>query len=266
MKFIRYPGGKQRLLSFLINYLPEKNSIRNRYIEPFIGGGSIFFYFNPEDAIISDINNELIELYKGVRNYPHKVWEIFNSFPIGKQAYYHIRDDEYKRKPIYFRAARTLFLNRTCFKGMWRHNPNGKFNVGYGGEDRRWVVTHKNLIELSKVLKKSKILNEDFENVLQNVEDNDFIFFDPPYKPGEKDLKECHYLNGGFVFQEQERLANSIKKISNQKNVKWLMTNSSNESILSLYKDFDIVKIPKGTGKSIGALTNNSQEVLIKNY
>ena len=266
MKFLRYPGGKSKLLSYLVNHLPKREDIKGTYIEPFVGGGSVFFYVNPERALISDLNSDLITLYKGIKRYPHKVWEIFASFPEGKDAYYNIRNDEIKGKPLYYRAARTLFLNRTCFKGMWRHNSQGNFNVGYGGEERRWVITHQNIIELSQILRKAEILNSDFENVILNASKDDFIFLDPPYKPGEKDLYELHYSSGKFLFNEQERVADVLKSLPKSKKIRWAMTNSSHKDILKLYKNFNINTIPFGTSNRPGIQTKNSNEVLITNY
>lgn len=265
MKFLRYPGGKTKQLLFLADYIPENRKIRGRYIEPFVGGGSVFLFVEPVRAIISDLNNELVELYKGVRNYPHKVWETFENLPAGKVAYYQIRDEEYKNKAMYYRAARTLYLNRTCFKGMWRHNPEGTFNVGYGGEERRWVITHDNIIELSKRFKNATILHSDFSPIIDQAKDDDFVFLDPPYKPGEKEMREAHYINGNFTFQDQKRLAAKIKSISRRK-IKWLMTNSSHREICDLYRQFNIRKIPKGTSSTIGVQTKDSNEVIISNY
>jgi len=266
LKFLRYPGGKSKLLYFLNQYLPSSGEIAGNYIEPFVGGGSVFLSVQPQSAILSDKNPELIELYKGIRNYPHKVWEIFKTFPEGKKAYYRIRDSEYKKNPLYFRAARTLYLNRTCFKGMWRHASNGKFNVGYGGEDRRWVITHQNIIELSKLLKKTKLNISDFELILDNVNDGDFIFLDPPYKPGEKELHESHYTISKFTFNDQIRLSKKIIEMCSRKNIRWIMTNSSHEDIINLYNNNRIVKIPRGTSDRIGVFTNESKEILILNY
>ncbi len=266
MKFLRYPGGKTKLLSFLVNHLPTKKDIKGKYIEPFVGGGSVFFFINPDNALISDLNSELIELYRGVKLYPHKVWETFESFPKGKMAYYDIRDKGMAGKPLYYRAARILYLNRTCFKGMWRHNSKGDFNVGYGGEERRWVITHQNIIELSKIFRKAEILNNDFEDVILNASKNDFIFLDPPYKPGEKDLHELHYCNGKFLFDEQIRLAETLKSLPKSKQIRWAMTNSSHKDILKLYKNFNIKKIPFGTSAKPGIQTKDSKEVLITNY
>jgi DNA adenine methylase len=266
MKFLRYPGGKSKLLSFLINYLPDNKQIKGNYIEPFIGGGSVFFHINPSSALISDLNSELITLYKGIKLYPHKVWETFEAFPSGRIGYYEVRDKNIKDKPLYYKAARTLYLNRTCFKGMWRHNSNGDFNVGYGGEERRWVVTHESIVELSKIFRKADIVNSDFEAVISGASRNDFIFLDPPYKPGEKDLVELHYRNGKFLYDEQIRLAESLKSLPKTKRIRWAMTNSSHRDILKLYKNFKITKIPFGTSDKPGILTKISGEVLITNY
>jgi len=266
MRFLRYPGGKTKFLCYIQEYLPNSQEISGNYIEPFVGGGSIFLHIRPNKAILSDLNNELIDLYKGIRNCPHKVWDEFCSFPEGKQAYYDIRDSNYDCRPLSYRAARTLYLNRTCFKGMWRHSQNGNFNVGYGGEARRWAITHQNLIELSGLLRKAELKVSDFGKILDGVNNDDFIFLDPPYKPGQKELRESHYTYGRFTFDEQIRLSEILKEISNKKNIKWIMTNSSHMEICDLYRDFKIIKLPRGTSDRIGIHTNNSKEILISNY
>ncbi len=266
VRFLRYPGGKGKQLTFLEDYLPDSKDIKGTYIEPFVGGGSVFLFLKPEKAIISDLNDELITLYKGIKLYPHKVWEVFKSFPIGKNSYYLIRNSEISKRPIYYKAARTLYLNRTCFKGMWRHNPQGNFNVGYGGEERRWVITHQSIIELSNVFQKAQIMQSDFEEVIMNASNDDFLFIDPPYKPGERDLNEKHYSNGKFLFEEQIRLSESLKNLLKSRNIKWAMTNSSHKDILNLYAGFKIKKIPIGTSNMPGIFTKNSNEVLITNY
>jgi DNA adenine methylase len=266
MKFLRYPGGKSRLLYFLVDFLPTKEELKSNYIEPFVGGGSVFLHLKPDQAIIADLNSELIDLYKGIRLYPHKVWQTFESFPSGKKSYYRVRDRKPENNTLYHKAARTLYLNRTCFKGMWRHNPQGKFNVGYGGEERRWVITHDNIVSLSKVLKNAEILNEDFDNTIKLCSKNDFIFLDPPYKPGDKDLNEAHYFKGKFSYLEQQRLADSLLSLPKSKKIKWALTNSSHRDIIKLYKNCTVRKIPNGVGNRPGILTKNSNEVLITNY
>ena len=267
MKFLRYPGGKRKLLTFLSNYLPCGKDIQGRYVEPFVGGGSVYFFVKPACATLADLNQELIELYRGIKNSPNKVWHIFKAFPEGKASYYQVRDEKnLEQKSLSYRAARILYLNRTCFKGMWRHNASGDFNVGYGGEDRRWVVTQESLINVSRNLKRAKVVQADFEDTLDSTCDGDFLFLDPPYKPGEVSLTEAHYINGSFTFEDQHRLAEKLMQITRDKQVKWLMTNSSHPEICKLYRNFSLVSVPKGTSNAIGIYTENSREILISNY
>jgi len=265
MQFLRYPGGKVKLIYFIEKHLPMRDEIESNYIEPFVGGGSVFLKLKPKKAILADINSNLIELYSGIKKFPEEVWNTYVSFPEGKDTYYYIRDSDYKHKHLSYRAARTLYLNRTCFKGMWRHSSKGNFNIGYGGEERRKNITKENILDISKILKKTKLIVCDFEILLKQVNDGDFIFLDPPYKPGKKELNENHYDFCKFNFADQIRMSKILKSISNTKNVKWIMTNSDHKDIRALYKNFKIEKIPKGVSNQIGIHTFDSKEILISN-
>lgn len=264
INFIRYPGGKQRLLDYFLQYLPSSNEIKGKYIEPFVGGGSVFFSINPKKAILSDINNELIELYKGIRYAPRQIWKLYSQFPSTKEGYYYIRD-EYNCSKLIPKAARILFLNRTCFKGMWRHNSKGKFNIGYGGQDRRWVINEDDLREVSLRLKEVELICSDFQVIIDNSKKNDFIFLDPPYKPNEIECKNEHYTYGLFTFENHKRLANSLKEAS-KRGVKWALTTSSHAKILELFHSEEIIEFPIGTGSKPGILSKESGEVLVMNY
>lgn len=266
LRFLRYPGGKGKLIAFLQSIMPQGEGITGRYVEPFLGGGAAFLHIRPDTAILSDIDSELTDIYRGIRQYPHKVWEIYRSFPEGKEAYYQIRNTEYSAEPIYWRAARNLYLNRTCFKGMWRYGPDGRFNVGYGGEERRWVIRHKDLVELSRRLKGATILNSDFEPILAECRDGDFIFLDPPYKPGEKELVEAHYAYASFTFEDQIRLSIRLREISTTHDLRWAMTNSAHEQICELYAGFVIERMRRGVSGIVGVHTDDTREVLIRNF
>jgi len=265
LNLLRYPGGKQRFIKYMYQYLPFEKTLNKNYFEPFLGSGAIFFELNPSNAVLSDINSELIELFKGIYLYPSEVWKIFKNFPNNKKTYYSIRDMDIKKERLAFKAARTLYLNRTCFKGMWRHNSKGKFNVGYGGEERRWVIKKEILLEVSNRLKNAKLIKGDFETSINLSEDGDFIYLDPPYKPGEKEVKNNHYVYNTFAFNDYLRLANSLIKAS-KRGVKWAMTITSHKEILSLFFEFRIINLKIGTGDKPGVLINNPQEVLILNY
>jgi len=265
MNLIRYPGGKQRQIGCFLHLLPKRNEIKRNYVEPFLGSGAVFFALNPKRAILSDINDELMTIYYGICKAPEKVWETYASFPETKKSYYEIRDLENEKEgDLIYRAARMLFLNRTCFKGMWRHNLKGRFNVGYGGQERRWVISREMLHRISRRLKKIVLLCEDFERVIDMTENGDFIFLDPPYKPGGLKLLNSHYKFGVFDEREQERLFNCLNNAA-ERGVKWAITNTSHKNILELFRDFEIYYLTKGTGTKPGLLTSEATEVLITN-
>lgn len=265
LRFVRYPGGKNRLLPSIIPHLPTRENIKGRYVEPFVGSGSVFFCINPKNAILSDTNKELIELYRGIKNSPEKVWSFFARFPNTKKYYYQTRDTEVKKRTLSYRAARILYLNRTCFKGMWRYNLNGEFNVGYGGQDRRWAIDEENLIEVSKRLRNVSFKTKDFEEIIDSCSRDDFLFLDPPYSAGKKNTIDLHYGINQFKFEDHQRLAKSLKRAS-RRGVKWAMTTSSHKDIQELFSGFDFHPIAMGIGNRPGILSKNSGEVLIKNY
>jgi len=262
---LRYPGGKQRILRYIKPHLPVRDYIEGRFVEPFVGGGAVFFELNPRNALLADINVELIDLYRGIRRFPHKVWRIFKEFPTSKKAYYRIRSAKLAERDLASRAARTLYLNRTCFKGMWRHNANGEFNVGYGGRDRLRVINEECIFEASKRLRSAILKCCDFESVINSCLRGDFIFVDPPYRPGESEITHSHYVFKQFSYGDHQRLAFTLKKATDR-GVDWAMTTSSHPNILRLFEGNKVILLPKGTGRSPGMLTNNSGEVLIWNY
>jgi DNA adenine methylase len=265
LHFIRYPGGKQRITSQIVPHLPKSKSIKGKFVEPFLGSGAVFFLLEPQFAVLSDINAELIKLYRGIRHHPFEVWNIFKKFGSTKEAYYKIRDNEQNFENIAFKAARTLYLNRTCFKGMWRHNAQGQFNVGYGGQARRWVIDQDSLLEVSDRLQNANLLCSDFQPVIESCGPDDFIFVDPPYRPGERELIQSHYVYNRFGFAEHERLAKVLYEAST-KSIRWALTISSHPDILHLYRDNRFIALSRGTGKYPGVLTDNPEEVLICNY
>jgi DNA adenine methylase len=264
LTFLRYPGGKQRHLSHFAHFLQKSENPPKRYVEPFLGGGSVFFFVNPDNALLSDKNPELIDLYQGIRDFPEEVWAIYQKFPNTKPDYYSIRAWNPEDLDIPTKAARTLYLNRTCFKGMWRHNANGEFNVGYGGQDRRWVICENNLIEVSERLGRADIRCEDFEDVIKKCAKGDLLFLDPPYRPHEREEFNDHYGFGQFEFNDQKRLAKSLIRAS-RKGVKWVMTNSNHQDILDLYHVFFQYPLDKSTRRTIGKISGNSGEVVIHN-
>lgn len=266
--FLRYPGGKQRIIGSILPYLPNRDTIEGKFVEPFLGGGSAFFALQPKSSFLSDINPDLIELYREIKDHPNDVWDMFRSFPATKEGYYEVRNYDYRQEKAYFRAARTLYLNRTCFKGMWRHNSNGNFNVGYGGQSRRWVISEESLLEVSERLRDSKLECQDFQKTMESCNQSDFVFLDPPYKPGNRELVNSHYLSNKFSYNEHVRLVNSLMAAA-KIGIKWAITTSSHPDILYLYNEIEnvqIIELDRGTGPSPGKLVKAPGECLICNY
>jgi DNA adenine methylase len=263
--FLRYPGGKGRMLEFLTQRLALAIQACSRLVEPFVGGGSFFFATKPKKALLSDINQELVDLYRAIRLHPTEVWETFRKLPSTKRAYYRVRGWRPAGLDLVTRAARTLYLNRTCFKGMWRHNLNGEFNIGYGGQDRRWVLSKGTIVQVSKLLRHASLRCVDFEDVIDECGDGDFIFADPPYRPGEPEMVHDHYRFGKFGFDDHRRLAAALKR-ARARGANWAMTTSSHPSIVAFFRGCPTESIPKGTGKQIGLSVRNSGEVLVRSH
>ncbi|MGB5896893.1 MAG: Dam family site-specific DNA-(adenine-N6)-methyltransferase, partial [Geitlerinemataceae cyanobacterium] len=201
IRFLRYAGSKRRLLSYIKEYLQPPDSISGKYIDPFVGGGCVFLSLDFKKVILSDINLELMDLYRAIKQNPVKVWSIFESYPSTKEDYYRIRNDiKASQQDLISRAARTLYLNRTCFRGWWRYNAQGQFNVGYGGQGRRWAITKDNLITVSRKLVNATLQDGDFENVINSSQYGDFVFVDPPYQPGEREMSNEHYAYNRFDY------------------------------------------------------------------
>lgn len=252
------------MLDFLRRCLPATATLQGRYVEPFVGGGAVFFMLNPEQALLSDINPDLIDLYRGIRQSPQAVWDRYCAFGSSKAEYLKVRDAE-RPNLLVDRAARILFLNRTCFKGMWRHNQEGKFNVGYGGQDRRWVIDLDDLMTVARALRTVELRCCDFEVTIEKCQLDDFIFADPPYLPGGRELINDHYLGGQFSFEDYRRLASVLQNVK-ERGVLWALTISAHPDIVALFRGNRVIEIPHGTGRRPGITVRNPGEVLITSY
>lgn len=262
--FLRYPGSKRRMLGFLEQHLPQVGLFSGTYVEPFVGGGAVFFMLDPIRALLSDINPDLIDVYRGIQESPPAVWERYCGFGSTKAAYMKVRDAE-RPESLVDRAARMLFLNRTCFKGMWRHNQEGKFNVGYGGQDRRWAIDLGNLLAVSRVLDGATLRCCDFQETIEKCQPGDFVFADPPYRPGKRELVNEHYIGQRFSFHDHRRLASALHN-AKKRGVSWALTTSAHHDIVALFPGNQVTKIPRGTGRRPGITIPDSGEALITSY
>lgn len=248
--FVKWAGGKSGLIASLIPFIPKNF---NSYFEPFVGGGALFFYLknqkilNSKKIYINDKNSQLINAYKQIKINPHEILEeleILNK-KHSEETFYRIRNldrnsDFYFLSEV-FKAARFIYLNKTCYNGLCRYNSKGHFNTPMGNYKNPKIYDKELIFSVHKALKNVLITNNDFESALLKVKKGDFIYFDPPYFPLNKTSSFVNYTDN-FLEKEQIRLY-ELFKILDFEGVKILQSNSNTQFIRELYKDFEIIEI-----------------------
>ncbi len=270
---LKWVGGKRQLLSEIKKHVPQKF---NTYFEPFVGGGAVLFELQPNSAVVNDINKELINVYSVIQNNVDDLISTLSNKKIyanTSECYYKVR--EWDRDPKKYneltgveRAARVLYLNKTCYNGLYRVNSMGEFNSPFGSYKNPNIVNDITLRAVSKYFNKAniKFLNGDFEKVVKTAKKGDFVYLDPPYAPISKTSNFTGYNENGFDETEQIRLKEMCDSLT-KKGIKFLLSNSDCEFIRELYKDYKIITIKaKRAINSKGDNRGAVSEVLIKNY
>ena len=260
---LKWAGGKTQLLEHLLPKIPKEY---NKYIEPFFGGGALFFALKPNNSIIADSNPELINLYRVIAKDVNSLISELKNLKNEKDFFYDIRKKEFSELSEIEAAARTIFLNKTAFNGLYRVNKKGQFNVPFGYYKNPKILDEDQLLAASKLLKKTKILLGDFKDVLcENAKKGDFIFLDPPYLPVSKYSDFKRYTKEQFYEKDQISLANLVNKLS-KKGCHILLTNSNHPLIHELYKDFNI-DIYK-TKRNINSKSTNrkGEDIIVSNF
>jgi len=265
--FIKWVGGKRQLADELQKRLP---SSYNRYFEPFVGGGALFFALKPEKAFIADLNSELINVYKIVRDYVEELIKELSKYKNTKTCYYKTRDmdrkPDYHRLPALQKAARFIYLNKTCYNGLYRVNSKGQFNVPFGKYKNPKICDAENLRACSQALQKTEIVNADFSIVLDFAKPKDFVYFDPPYVPLNATSNFTAYTQNGFDVDMQFRLKEVCDKLTD-KGVLWMLSNSYTEFVLNLYKEYNIHTVY--ANRAVNCKSNGRgkiKEVIVRNY
>ena len=240
--FLKWAGGKSQLLKQFQALFPPRF---NNYLEPFVGAGSVFFYlYNTErlkgkKTILIDSNEELINCFLVIKENVERLISILKGpkYVNKKEVYYRIRAEEPQDR--FERAARTIYLNKTCFNGLYRVNSKGKFNVPFGRYKNPLICDSKNLRAVSIALKNVKILCDDFEKCLEYAGKGDFIYFDPPYQPLSKTSNFTSYTKNAFSEEDQKRLCEVFKRLDKM-GCKIMLSNSDTHFIRNLYKKYRI--------------------------
>lgn len=264
---VKWVGGKRQLMFELIKNMPKSY---NRYFEPFIGGGALFFELQPEQAYISDMNEELINLYSVVRDYVYELIKDLSKHEVSKEYFLEIRNidrtEQYTELSDVERASRFIYLNRTCFNGMYRVNSQGQFNVPFGHYKNPRIIDENNLLNCSELLKKTEIKCADFSEILTKVKKGDLVYFDPPYVPLNETSSFTSYTKDGFDINMQFKLRDVCDELDN-KGVKFMLSNSDTKLVNELYVNYEIKKV--FASRQINANADGRgkiTEVLVRNY
>ncbi len=232
--FLRWAGGKTWLTKNITEFTPDNFS---NYIEPFLGGGSIFFYLKSNNIIkgkayLSDSNKALIEAYKILRDQPNALIKHLETYKNTEKEYYKIRKIIYD-DPV-LEASRFIYLNRTSFNGIYRENLKGVYNVPYGHKKYKTLFDYENLLKVSQLLKGTILKTCDFAKAISKVKENDLVFLDPPYTVAHENNGFVKYNQKIFSWDDQIRLKQEVEHIAQKKAV-FILTNAYHKSIIELY-------------------------------
>ncbi|MFA6226663.1 MAG: DNA adenine methylase [Methanoregula sp.] len=296
--FLKWAGGKTQLLSEFEKRLPEKLKNKNitKYAEPFIGGGAVFFWLNKtfsfKQSYLCDVNEELVLSYTVIRDSANDL-----IAALGNLEFEYLSSDEKKREQFYYeiryslnrklpginfnkysadwveRAAQIIFLNRTCFNGLFRVNRKGEFNVPFGRYKNPGILNEDNLNAVATLLKPTQILTGDFTSIGEFVDDQTFVYFDPPYRPLSQTSSFTSYSKSGFSDRDQIRLVEFFHEMD-EKGAKCMMSNSDprNENpddpfFDNLFSDYYIERVPARRRINCnGSCRGDINELIITNY
>lgn len=270
LTFVKWAGGKLQLVEQISNYLPKKIE---RYFEPFVGGGAMFFYiiqkYKPSYAYISDVNKELIITYVQIRDNVDELIRLLEEHRENhsKEYFYEIRSLDVDNLKDIEISARFIYLNKSCFNGLYRVNSKGKFNVPIGSYKNPSVFNEETLRKISKLLNECNVEIQlaDYSKILNKVKGNDFVYLDPPYYPLKKS-SFTSYNKNCFLEEEQKKLKEFYDKLD-EKGVLVLKSNSDTDFIKKIYKGYklEVVRARRNIN-SKGDGRGEINELLIKNY
>lgn len=273
--FVKWVGGKRGLLSQILPLIPKEF---NNYFEPFVGGGALFFelyslgLLKDKKVYLFDINAELINAYNVVKNSPLELIKNLRELKEkhSKEFYYEMRawdrDEKFSQRSEIERASRFIYLNKTCFNGLYRVNSKGYHNVPIGHYKNPNICDELVIYNASEALQKTTILNASYKDIILHVKKNDFVYFDPPYYPLTPTSSFTSYSEFNFLDKEQIELFEVFKKL-NKKDVFVVHSNSDTDFIKNLYDEFHIEEIQ--ANRFINSKSNGRgkiSEVLVNNF
>jgi DNA adenine methylase len=258
---LKWAGGKQALADRLIRFFPEEFS---RYYEPFIGGGSVLLALQPEKSVIGDLNDWLLDTYVAIRTNHVRIAEHLDGMVNTKEEFERIRAIQPGTLDHVQRAAHLIYLNKTCFRGLFRVNRKGHFNVPYGAYERRYYDP-ENLGAVANCLRDAEIRRTDFELCMADVTPADFVYMDPPYykQGGYSDFDR--YTRWKFRENDHMRLAAVCRELD-ERGIRWAVSNSDTPFIRSLFEGFKMHDIANRREINLNSQERDINELLITNY
>lgn len=268
---LKWAGGKRQLLDYILPLIPPFST----YYEPFVGGGALLFCLQPKKAVINDSNCELMNVYQVIQNTPGAlIKRLLEHQEKNCEAYfYHIRSMD--RDKNFFdslsdveRAARMIYLNKTCYNGLFRVNSSGEFNAPFGRYKNPGIINETTIMAMSSYFNYSKMrmLCGDYKDAIKGVRKDAFVYFDPPYMPVSASSSFTGYTSDGFHKEEQIALKKQCDRL-NKRGIRFLLSNSCCPFIEDLYKDYKIERVFAKRAINADADKRGAiQEVLIRNY
>ncbi|CAD5927771.1 DNA adenine methylase [Planktothrix agardhii] len=273
--FLKWAGGKRQLLPEILRYLP-KNIGKTTYFEPFLGGGALLFELQPKQAIVNDSNRELINCYRVIKDNVEELIEVLKVHKAknSKEYFDYLRErdrlKQYNKFSDIQKAARIIYLNKTCYNGLFRVNSKGQFNVPFGSYKNPNILDEAVLRGVNDYLNQKSVtfLNRDFAEAVKDAKKGDFVYFDPPYDPVSNTASFTGYDINGFNQNEQRRLKQVVDELT-EKGCNVMLSNSATDFILDLYKDhkYTIETVSATRSINSNALKRGKiNEVLVLNY
>lgn len=267
---VKWVGGKRQLLPELLVRLPKR---WNKYGEVCFGGGALALAVQPDSLVINDVNAELINMYEVVRDEPKKLIADLKRHKNEADYFYELRSldrdaRKYKRLSKVKRASRLLYLNKTCFNGLYRVNAQGQMNAAFGRYKHPNICPEADILALSEYLNRVDVTfsSLDFAEVCKQFKEGDFVYIDPPYDPISDTAAYTGYAAGGFSRHDQIRLKELCDEM-NERGVKWMLSNSSTDFIRDLYREYNVEIVEVRRNVSCKANSRGAvDEVIVRNY
>lgn len=265
--FLKWAGGKSQLLPELVKRIPQNYE---RYFEPFAGGAALFFNLQPRKAFLVDANENLINTYRVIKDQVEDLIDDLKQHVYDSDYYYHIRNidrtDDYQAWSAVQKASRLIYLNKTCFNGLYRVNAKGEFNTPFGRYSNPTILNEGRLRACSRALQQTNLIAGSFLSIEKKIKSKDFVYFDPPYAPLSATANFTGYSQEGFDESMQEELKTLCDRL-NSRGVKFMLSNSSAPIILELYRFYKVEFV--FASRTINSKAKNRgkiPEVIVTNY